>query len=123
MPYTPNKRVPFVAINTSEDAAAYQESTGKASTDRLRLTEYLRACGPRGSTTDAAEVELGLLHQTCSARMKDLIDDGVLANDDLMELFDHELAVPLEFLKKVVEVALFVSHVRSVRLRRSSKER
>ena len=78
MPYTPNKRVPFVAINTSEDAAAYQESTGKASTDRLRLTEYLRACGRRGTTTDAAEVGLGLLHQTCSARMKDLIDDGVV---------------------------------------------
>ncbi len=78
MPYTPNNRVPFVGVNTSEAAAGHQESTGKASVDRLRLTEYLRECGPRGSTTDAAEVGLGLLHQTCSARMKDLIDTGVV---------------------------------------------
>ena len=41
---------------------------------------------------------------------ENLLDDGALADDDLLELIHHELAVLTELFEELVEVALFAGH-------------
>lgn len=44
-----------------------------------RVLEHIRSCGDRGCTCDEVEDALGLSHQTCSARFRDLSASGQLA--------------------------------------------
>lgn len=39
---------------------------------KARVLEHIRSCGECGCTSDEAELALGLSHQTCSARFRDL---------------------------------------------------
>lgn len=55
---------------TSRDAAAAIEP--HLSRLKQLIFEYVKSCGPAGATCDDAEVALGLAHQTCSARFREL---------------------------------------------------
>lgn len=62
---------PFVSgSETSEKASSRAKES--ASSMRERVHRHLEACGERGSTDDELEVALGLLHQTASARRREL---------------------------------------------------
>ena len=43
-------------------------------------------------------------------RRQNLIDDGVLPDDHLVQFLDHQVVVPLESVEEVVEVAFFGRH-------------
>src|SRR5688572_24409323 len=43
-----------------------------ADVDRAKVYEAIRGSGPAGMTCDEVEVELGMLHQSCSARVSEL---------------------------------------------------
>jgi hypothetical protein len=46
--------------------------------DKRRITEYFKKVGAHGATCDEIEVELGLSHQTASARFKELDRKGTI---------------------------------------------
>ncbi len=52
---------------------------------RERVHRHLEACGERGSTDDELEVALGLLHQTASARRRELELMGRVVKTDREE--------------------------------------
>jgi hypothetical protein len=62
---------------TSYEAAA---SWGKEETSRLRrlVLRTVREAGEEGRTCDEMELELGLTHQTCSARCTELKQKGFI---------------------------------------------
>jgi hypothetical protein len=41
--------------------------------DQIRIDAYLHKAGQAGATCDQLEVELGMSHQTCSARCSELL--------------------------------------------------
>ncbi len=64
---------PYVSgSDTSREAA--ESVRVDARTYRGMVLAYLRGRGREGSTTDEAEVALGLRHQTCSPRFRELAD-------------------------------------------------
>ena len=73
MPYT-GKLVPFVNVDTSEAAAESQGS--KAESDRERIFNAFKAVYPGGYTSDEIEAMFHMLHQTASARVRDLVLAG-----------------------------------------------
>jgi hypothetical protein len=55
-------------------------------------------------------------------RGEDLFDDCILADDDLVQLVDHQLAVLFELLEEVVEIAFgFSSHESASNKEKASK--
>ncbi len=65
--------------------AAYESMKEYMPAMRLRIVEALEShTGPqlsaphRGMTCEELEIELGLRHQTCSARVRELMQEGVV---------------------------------------------
>lgn len=63
----------MTAADTSLEAFASIQHRIKY--DRVRILRAIVASGNTGKTCDEIEVELGMSHQTASARMTDLADD------------------------------------------------
>jgi Fic family protein len=66
----------------STSMTAYRMSRHNVSTDRRAVLAAINKGmndGRGGATCDEIEVLTDLLHQTCSARMNDLLNDGVIA--------------------------------------------
>lgn len=61
---------PHEHVDTSRDAA--ERIRTAVNELQRRVLAYLIACGDRGATSDQAEVALGMAHQTCSARLREL---------------------------------------------------
>lgn len=61
-------------------AAAFESETPrKKAKDKMRIRELMLRIDPKiGVTSDEAEVELGMSHQTCSPRFTDMKRDGEL---------------------------------------------
>ncbi len=57
-------------------AEARSSNQPKAPAQRTAILSFIRMKGLHGASCDEAEVALGLPHQTCSARFKDLKDEG-----------------------------------------------
>lgn len=68
----------FVASSdTSEEAAA--SMIGCSSLYQRMVFQFIAACD-EGATCDEAEEKLGLAHQSCSARIRELVLDGRLVD-------------------------------------------
>lgn len=52
-------------------------------TQRLRVEQAFRQAGRRGLTRDQVEADLGLSHQTATARVRELLLDGVVTETQL----------------------------------------
>lgn len=66
-------------ITTTDISREARESNRpKAPVQRAAILSFIRMCGLHGASCDEAEVALGLPHQTCSARFKDLKDEGLI---------------------------------------------
>jgi predicted transcriptional regulator len=63
---------------TSEEAARSVEVDAR--TLRGIVLAFIRGRGERGATCDEIEVELGLRHQTASARIRELVQADYLAD-------------------------------------------
>jgi hypothetical protein len=64
-------KAPSVDTDTSRDAAAsIQAVLGPL---QQRVLRHVANCGAAGTTCDAAEEALGMKHQTCSARIRELV--------------------------------------------------
>ena len=61
---------------TSRNAAIYNYP--RRDSQRKRIVEAVLTAGVWGLTSDEAEVDLGISHQTCSARMNDLREGGFI---------------------------------------------
>lgn len=68
--------LPWAKVPESPDAPKYP-LVGH----RLIVLRMIKARGDRGSTCEEAEHALGMLHQSCSARIKELHDMGVIYVD------------------------------------------
>lgn len=62
--------------NTDTSIAAANSKRGSAVTDRRVIFDHIEKAGAVGCTCDAIEGQLSMLHQTVSARLKDLRDSG-----------------------------------------------
>lgn len=64
-------------MEAAEASRSAREDNGpRAPVQRQAILSFIRMKGLHGATSDEAEVALGLPHQTCSARFKDLKDAG-----------------------------------------------
>lgn len=63
-------------VDTSKAAAQSVRKTAPAM--RAKVLAYIKSQGGNGSTTDQAEVALGMSHQTCSARVHELAKLGAI---------------------------------------------
>jgi hypothetical protein len=72
---------PFVAGSETSEAAA-SRAKQSAETMRARVLEYITAQGEEGATDDEVEVALGMLHQTASARRRELELSGHIQKTD-----------------------------------------
>lgn len=72
--------VPHVRGSTTsrEAAESVRGSLGRVQT---RVHDYVTSRGDEGSTCDEAELALGIKHQTCSARFRELERRGLLAKN------------------------------------------
>jgi hypothetical protein len=70
---------PSVPVPTSEAAAEAVMDDTEAM--RRRIMQLIRELGP--TTCDAVEVELTMKHQTASARIRDLVKQGLLVDSGL----------------------------------------
>ena len=77
-----NDHPPFVAGSHTSEAAAHRAKQS-AETMRARVLEYIATQGEDGATDDEVEVALGMLHQTASARRRELELSGHLQKTDL----------------------------------------
>ena len=74
---------PPPAVDVDTSIAAAESMKPHVGTMRERVLERVRRSGTSGLTCDEAEVSLGLSHQTCSARFRELskarviVDSGV----------------------------------------------
>jgi hypothetical protein len=68
---------PSVRGDSTSEAAAASKSQTKAADER-RVWDYIRHLGTWGATCDEVEVDLGLLHQNASARIRTLVLKGKL---------------------------------------------
>ncbi len=59
----------------NEDSEAANRGTNK-SRDCARILAWIRGRGAYGAITDEVQAALGIVNQTCSARMADLTNDG-----------------------------------------------
>lgn len=66
--------LPHNGVETSVDAA--QSMKLPAAVIREQIARYVEAQNLNGATCDEVEIALGISHQTCSARFKDLKDAG-----------------------------------------------
>ncbi len=64
--------------HTATSIAAAHAKSGSAKTDEALVFEWIRSQGIHGSTCDAAEEQLGLSHQGCSARCNGLERRGLI---------------------------------------------
>ena len=71
---------PFSDLDTSLDAAMSVAS--KTETVRQRVLSFIKERGTTGATCDEVEIELGMPHQTASARLWELRKMD-LATDDM----------------------------------------
>lgn len=72
-----DRRAPFAAgSDTSKAAAAAIEPAAK--TYRAVVLAYLRGRGVHGATCDEVEQAIGLIHQTASARIRELAQAGLI---------------------------------------------
>ena len=69
---------PSVKVYTSEDAARFQDESGKREVDMIRVSRALKNAGIHGRICEEVETELRLRHTTCSARMRDLEKAGIV---------------------------------------------
>lgn len=67
---------PHNGTDTSRAAAASVRFQAPA--DREAVMRVVVAAGRRGATCDECEVVTGLLHQNCSARVRDLVLSGYI---------------------------------------------
>ena len=74
-----NGAPPFEQISLTSALAA-QEMKPHAGKLRERVFEYVKSQGDAGATSDEIEVALGLIHQTASARARELVLLGRLRN-------------------------------------------
>ena len=74
-------KAPSVNVDTSRDAAdSIQAVLGPL---QQRVLRYVASCGANGTTCDQAEETLGMRHQTCSARIRELVlKDRILNSGD-----------------------------------------
>lgn len=80
-PYT-GLGVPFVKDSDTSEAAAHQTD---AETGRRRILTFFYQKGG-GATVDEVEVALSMLHQTASARVRDLVMSKQLRDSGLRRL-------------------------------------
>jgi len=75
----PRDGVPFVRRSDTSKAAG--DSVARSSRSvRVRVIAAITAAGLRGATCDQLELQLGLSHQTCSARIRELTKSGVIVD-------------------------------------------
>lgn len=74
--FDPAPEAPLPSNYTDTSRAAAQRAKAKAPTDRATILAYIRRRGVLGSTVDEVETALGLSHQTASARVNQLRNDG-----------------------------------------------
>jgi len=75
MPYTQNN-IPFVKGSDTSEAAAIEYESAKAN-DLLRVHRCILNA-PDGMTCDEVEEFLNMKHQTASARIRDLVLNGLV---------------------------------------------
>jgi len=73
----PSGLIPTGQTETSLEAAYFQSKSGKAASDRQKI---LFAISIRPRSVDALERDLGMSHQTCSARVHGLNKDGLIVD-------------------------------------------
>jgi plasmid stabilization system protein ParE len=61
-----------VATTTDTSREAREQNAPRAQAQRDAILAFIHRRGTQGATCDEAEVELGIPHQTCSARFYDL---------------------------------------------------
>lgn len=66
------------AVDVDTSIAAAESMKPHVGSMRERVMERVRRAGVSGLTCDEAEVSLGLSHQTCSARFRELSKAGVV---------------------------------------------
>jgi hypothetical protein len=81
----PRPKTPDICQNRHGGNAESQKAnaTTNKSRDCRRVLEYLTEVGSRGATCDEMEVEMGMSHQSCSARCSDLLRDGAIKRKPL----------------------------------------
>lgn len=70
--------------DTSREAA--QAGAANATIVRARVRDFFQEKGEYGATCDEAEAKLGIIHQSCSARVRELVLAG-----DIADLGDRRL--------------------------------
>ncbi len=84
IPLLGTPRVPYVQQETSVEAAGHQAASGKAGTDEVRVLTYLKRNALfGGATDDEIEANLGMIHQTASARRRGLVIKGLVAETEI----------------------------------------
>jgi hypothetical protein len=68
---------PFARGSDTSEAAA-ESMKGLTGEQRARVYAYVLGQGPAGATSDEAQVALGMLAQSCTARIYELVNNGML---------------------------------------------
>jgi hypothetical protein len=77
MPYTAKAHIPYLTHSATSAQAAEQVEQTSSDSHRWLIRHHIKAC-PDGATCDEVEIALRLRHQTASARIRDLVLDGLL---------------------------------------------
>jgi hypothetical protein len=80
---------PSVRGDSTSEAAAASKAATKAADER-RVWDHIRNLGTWGATCDEVEVDLGLLHQNASARIRTLVLEGKLRDSKSTRLTRHK---------------------------------
>ncbi len=72
-----NGHPPFQKHSATSKAAA-DKAAPRAGSDKARVLEFIRDHGEHGATSEEVQIALGLSHQTGSARVSDLLQDGLI---------------------------------------------
>lgn len=73
--------IPYVRGSETSKAAA-ESIKHSATSDRVKVFNYLVQCGKRGATDDEIEAALDMRHQTASARRRSLENDQAVRKTD-----------------------------------------
>lgn len=74
----PMESLPYVPGSDTSEAAAESMRGGAAAIVRQRVLDHIVKCGEAGATCDEVERQLVLTHQTASARVHELMRQGVI---------------------------------------------
>lgn len=73
---------PYAPGSDTSHAAARSHTPEDLGTLRARVWAHVERCGHHGATCDEIERDLGLTHQTASARVNELVKAGRLVDSD-----------------------------------------